>query len=141
MFKSLLSPNPLFYETGMASIRIFVGLLMTYHGWEVFDRATMEPYFQWEQMKALPLSPEAMAYFGKSTELVTGICITIGFLTRIASLIMALNMSFITFFIGNGVFWYQDQHPFLFVLIGLIFFFAGPVTWSVDHVIASKNRT
>jgi len=133
MLKSLLSPNPLYYETGMASIRIFVGLMMTYHGWEVLDRATMEPYFEWDQLKALPLPAEFMAYVGKSLELVSGICLTIGFLTRIASLFLAINMLFITFYIGNGAFYYQDQHPFLFAIIGLIFFFAGPVKWDVDH--------
>lgn len=133
MFKTLLSPRPLFYETGMALTRIFVGLMMTYHGWEVFDRATMAPYFEWEQIKALPLPAEFMAYLGKGLELVTGVCLTIGFLTRLASLFMAINMTFVTFFIGNGIFWYQDQHPFLFAVIGAIFFFAGPVKWSVDQ--------
>lgn len=133
MLKSLLSPKPLFYETGIASIRIIVGLLMTYHGWEVFDRATMEPYFAWDQIKALPFPAEFMAYLGKGTELVTGLCLTLGFLTRIAALVMTINMTFITFFIGNGVFWYQDQHPFLFAIIGLIFFFTGPVKWSLDQ--------
>ena len=133
MFKALLSPNPLFYETGIASVRIVVGLLMTYHGWEVFDRATMEPYFEWEQLKALPFPAEFMAYVGKGTELVTGLCLTFGFLTRIAALVMAINMLFITFYIGNGIFYYQDQHPFLFAVIGVIFFFTGPVKWDLDH--------
>lgn len=137
MFRSLLSTRPLFYETGLSSIRIFVGLLMTYHGWEVFDSTKMQPYFEWEQIKALPLPAEFMAYLGKGLELLTGICLTIGFLTRIASLVMALNMAFITFFIGNGIFWYQDQHPFLFVVIGAIFFFTGPIKWSVDQKVFS----
>jgi putative oxidoreductase len=100
MFRSLLSPNPLHYKTGMASIRIIVGLLMVYHGWEVFDRATMEPYFEWEQLKTLPLPAEVMAYAGKSLELVTGICLTIGFLTRVAAIFLTINMLFITFYIG-----------------------------------------
>ncbi len=133
MFKSLLSPHPLFYETGLATIRILCGLMMAYHGMEVFDRATMQPYFEWEQIKALPLPAEFLAYLGKGLELVTGICLTIGFLTRLASLFLAINMTFVTFFIGNGIFWYQDQHPFLFAVIGAIFFFTGPVKWSVDQ--------
>ena len=133
MFKTLLSSRPLFYETGLATIRIIVGLLMTYHGWEVFDRATMEPYFEWEQLKALPFPAELMAYVGKTLELITGICFTIGFLTRISAIFMAIDMLFITFFIGNGIFWYQDQHPFLFAVIAIVFFFTGPVKWSVDQ--------
>lgn len=133
MLKSLLSPRPLFYETGLASIRIFVGLMMAYHGWEVFDRATMEPYFEWEQIKALPVPAEFAAYVGKSLELITGICFTIGFLTRLSSIFMAVDMLFICFYIGEGRFYYQDQHPFLFALIAIVFFFTGPVKWSVDQ--------
>ena len=133
MFKSLLSPKPLFFETGIALIRIFVGLMMTYHGWEVFDRATMEPYFEWEQIKGLPAPPEFSAYLGKGLELVTGLCLAFGFLTRIAAILLSLNMLFITFYMGNGIFWYQDQHPFLFAILGAVFFFTGPVKWSVDQ--------
>lgn len=135
MFKSLLSPQPLFYQTGLALIRIFVGLMMTYHGWEVFDSELMKGYFDWDQIKALPFPPAFSAYAGKGTELVTGLCLTFGFLTRIASLIMCLNMTFITFFMGEGRFYYQDQHPFLFAIIAAIFFFTGPVKWSLDQKI------
>jgi putative oxidoreductase len=132
MLKTLLSPKPIFYETGLASIRIFVGLLMAYHGWEVFDRTLMAPYLEWDVIKALP-NPEFMVYLGKTLELITGICFTIGFLTRLSSIFMAIDMLFICFYIGSGKFYYQDQHPFLFALIAMVYFFTGPVKWSVDQ--------
>jgi putative oxidoreductase len=44
-------------------------------------------------------------------------------------------MAYITFKIGHGKFWYEDQHPFMFVLFGLLFFFTGPGKWSLDHVL------
>ncbi|MEI9917405.1 MAG: DoxX family protein [Bacteroidota bacterium] len=135
MFKALLSPQPLFYENGLAVIRIFVGLMMTYHGWEIFDSELMKGYFDWPQMKALPFPPAFSAYAGKGLEFVTGLLLTFGFLTRIGALLMFLNMIFITFFVGEGRFYYQDQHPFLFAIIGAIFFFTGPVKWSVDQKI------
>lgn len=138
MLKSLLSPKPIAYETGLATMRIVIGLLMAYHGIEVFDRATMESYFPWEQIKALP-APEFMLYLGKSLELVTGICFTIGFLTRISSIFMAIDMLFICFYIGSGKFYYQDQHPFLFALLAIVFFFTGPVKWSVDQKVFDKQ--
>src|SRR6185295_6575785 len=126
---TLLSPRPLFYETGLASMRILVGLLMAYHGLEIFDRPTMEVYFTWDVIKRLPAF-EFMVYLGKSLEFVTGLCFTFGFLTRISAIFMAVDMLFICFFVGEGRFYYQDQHPFLFALIAIIFFFAGPVKWS-----------
>ena len=132
MFASFLSPKPLFYETGLASLRIITGLLMAYHGLEVFDRPTMEVYFTWDVIKKLPAF-EFMVYLGKSLELITGLCFTIGFLTRLSAVFMAIDMLFICFYVGSGKFYYQDQHPFLFAMIAVVFFFTGPVKWSVDQ--------
>lgn len=128
----LLSPAPLWYAEGLTAIRIIVGLLMAYHGMEVFDRPTMEPYLEWDVIKALP-APELMLYMGKGMELVTGICFILGLFTRIAALFMMADMLFICFYVGNGRFYYQDQHPFLFALIAFVFFFTGPVKWSLDQ--------
>ena len=134
MFRSLLSPQPLFLEPGLALIRIFVGLMMTYHGWEIFQPEVMKTYFDWPQINALPFFSSAIyAYLGKGAEFVTGLMLTFGFLTRIGALLMFLNMMFITFFMGEGRFYYQDQHPFLFAVIAAIFFFTGPMKWSVDQ--------
>ncbi len=132
MIRSLLSPAPLWYETGLAILRIVVGLLMAYHGWEIFDRPTMEPYLTWDVIKSLP-APETMLYIGKGLELVTGICFTLGLFTRPAAIFMAIDMLFICFFIGKGRFYYEDQHPFLFALLAIVFFFTGPVKWSIDE--------
>ncbi|HZY79302.1 MAG TPA: DoxX family protein [Cyclobacteriaceae bacterium] len=132
MIKTLLSPRPIFYETGLASIRIFVGLMMAYHGWEVFNPELMKGYTDWDVIKALP-SPLLAVYIGKGMELVTGICFTLGFLTRLSAIFMAVDMLFITFYVGEGRFWYQEQHPFLFALIAIIFFFTGPVKWYLDR--------
>lgn len=119
-------------QTGLVLIRIVTGLLMAYHGWEVFDSAKMAEYAKWEVIKTLP-APQLMVYVGKSLELITGVCFVFGFFTRIAALLMALNMLFICFKVGNGKFYYEDQHPFLFAILALVFFFTGPVKWSVDQ--------
>jgi len=136
MLRSLLSPQPLFYGTGLALTRIFVGLMMAYHGLEIFQPEVMKTYFDWPQIKALPLFSSAFyAYLGKGAEFVTGIMLAFGFLTRIGALIMFLNMMVITFFMAEGRFYYEDQHPFLFAVIAAIFFFTGPIRWSVDQKI------
>jgi len=49
-------------------------------------------------------------------------------------------MLFIVFFVGYGKFWYEDQHPFLFVLLALIFFFTGPGRWNLDQLIFGRNN-
>jgi len=133
----LLSPVPLWQNNGLAILRIITGLLMAYHGLEIFDRAKMLPYLEWDVIKSMP-APETMLYFGKGLELVTGICFVLGLFTRIAALFMALDMLFICFKIGGGKFYYEDQHPFLFAMLALVFFFTGPVKWSLDKVWFNK---
>ena len=137
MANILLSPKPLWQENGLAFLRIITGLLMAYHGLEVFDRAKMLPYMEWDIIKSLP-SPETMMYIGKGMEFVTGVCLALGLFTRIAALFMAVVMLFICFKIGAGKFYYEDQHPFLFALLALVFFFTGPVKWSIDKGIFKK---
>lgn len=131
MTKSFLSASPLWSFTGLAIIRIVTGLLMVYHGLEVFDRSIMEGYLTWDVFKAMP-APAFMVYLGKSLELITGICFILGLLTRLAAVFMMIDMLFICFVVGGGKFYYQDQHPFLFAMIALVFFFTGPARWSLD---------
>ena len=123
---------------GLAVLRILTGLLMTYHDLEIFDNAKMAEYAKWEVVQTLP-SPLLMVYLGKGIELVTGVLVTVGLVTRIASLLMAINMFIICFKVGGGKFYYEDQHPFLFGLLGLVFFFAGPVRWSLDQKIFKQK--
>ena len=111
---------------------------MTYHGLEIFDRSKMLPYMEWDVIKSLP-APETMLYIGKGLEFITGVCFVLGFFTRIAALLMAIDMLFICFKIGGGKFYYQDQHPFLFALLALVFFFTGPVKWSLDQTLFGKK--
>jgi len=133
MTNALFSPAPLWQNNGLALLRIIIGLLMAYHGLEIFDREKILPYLEWDVVKSLP-APETMVYLGKSLELITGICFVFGLFTRIAALFMAIDMLFICFKIGGGKFYYEDQHPFLFAMIALVFFFTGPVKWSLDKV-------
>ena len=77
---------------------------------------------------------------GKSSELLSGILLALGCFTRIASIIMGCTMLYISLFVGHGKIWYDDQHPFMFVLMALVFFFVGPGRFSVDHMIAAKNN-
>lgn len=129
MANKIFSSAPVSIEKGLAVVRIIAGVLMAYHGLEVFDRSLMAEYAGWDVIKKLP-APEGMAYLGKGLELVTGLLLALGLFTRLSGLLIMVNMLFICFFIGNGKFWYGDQHPFLFALIGFLFFMTGPGAWS-----------
>lgn len=131
MATKIFSNEPVSAEKGLAVVRIITGLLMAYHGLEIFNRELMEGYVNWDAIKGLP-APRFMVYLGKSIELVTGIFLAVGVLTRLTTFIIMINMLFICFFVGDGEFYYGDQLPFLFVLLALIFFFVGPGAWSAQ---------
>lgn len=129
----MLSSRPVWQNNGLASIRILTGLMMAYHGWEVFYPAKMNEYLKWDVIQSMP-APLFLVYLGKSLELVSGILFALGLFTRLAAMFMAIDMLFICFKIGNGEFYYADQHPFLFAILALVFFFTGPVKWSIDQL-------
>ncbi|MDN3657735.1 DoxX family protein [Ferruginibacter paludis] len=132
--KSLFSPIPSNTKSIIAVLRIIIGAMMIYHGAEVFNPVQMKEYAQWDMFKNSG-SPALMPYIGKSAEFLCGLLLLLGLFTRISALMLIISMAYITFKIGHGKFWYEDQHPFMFVLFGLLFFFTGPGKWSLDHVL------
>lgn len=133
----LFFPGPLWQAYGMAIVRIIVGFFMIYHGWEIFDAGKMQVYMGWDQFKHSSAG-KYMLYAGKLAELVSGLLLFIGLFTRLAAIILILTMAYIAFFIGKGRIWYEDQHPFLFVLLGMVFIFCGPGSWSIDKLRLNK---
>lgn len=133
----LLNPAPIASNSGTAIVRILVGALLAYHGVEVFNSSLMAEYMTWDAFAG----PNAglMVYTGKSFELIAGLLLLLGLLTRLGALMTIGALSYITFFVGSGRFWYQDQHPFLFVLFGLLFLFTGPGAWSLDGLLFGKR--
>ena len=71
----------------------------------------------------------------EASELISGILFVLGLFTRIACLLIIGVMCYITFFLGKGIIWYDDQHPFLFILLALVFFFTGAGRISLDNLL------
>lgn len=132
----LLSPAPLFMSNGIALIRIIIGISLIIHGKEVFEVSKMQEYIKWDAFKVNSLLP----YLGKGAEFVAGVLLLVGLFTRVAALIILGTFLYITFFIGKGEFWMADQHPFLFVLFGVLFFFTGPGTIAIDNLLFKKRK-
>ena len=133
----LLSSSPLWQTAGLTLVRLVVGYFMIYHGWEVFSAEKMNGYLEWDMFKNS--SGKTMVYLGKSSELIGGIFLFIGLFTRIAALILIVTMIYISFFVGHGEIWYGDQHPFLFVLLGAVFFFMSGGQWSIDNFLFNNK--
>ena len=132
------SPSPVWQNNGLALIRVIIGISLIYHGWEIFSADKMNEYLKWDMFKDSS-SGKILVYVGKGSELLCGILFLLGLLTRIACIILICTMAYIAFFLGHGKIWYEDQYPFLFLLIGFIFIFTGSGALSLDRQIF-KNK-
>jgi uncharacterized membrane protein YphA (DoxX/SURF4 family) len=128
------SPSPVWQDNGIALIRIIIGISLIYHGWEIFSADKMNEYLKWDMFKD-STSGKILVYAGKGSELLSGILLLIGLFTRIACIILICTMAYIAFFLGHGKIWYEDQYPFLFLIIGFMFIFTGPGALSLDRQI------
>lgn len=133
---NFFSSSPLWQTAGLTLIRCTVGAFLIYHGWEVFSASKINGYLEWDIFKNS--SGKLLVYCGKASELIAGILFVLGFLTRIASLLIIGVMGYITFVLGKGLIWYDDQYPFLFILLALIFFFMGAGKFGLDNVVFKK---
>jgi putative oxidoreductase len=138
MKTKFLSSTPLAPNTGLFLIRVVTGLLVAFHGLELFDAKKIAEYTTWDTIKQLP-NAYAWVWAGKAAELLGGVLLALGWFTRLAALLTIGPMLFICFKLGNGKFWYEDQHPFLFVLLALVYFFLGAGPISIDHRL-QQNR-
>jgi len=137
IMKEFFSSAPLWQTAGLTLVRWVVGAFLIYHGWEIFSETKINGYLQWDQFKNS--NGKLLVYSGKAAELIAGILLVLGLFTRIACLLIIGVMSYIVFFLGKGIIWYDDQHPFLLVLYGFTFFFTGPGNFSLDKIIFKKN--
>jgi putative oxidoreductase len=137
MPRRLFTHEPISPDMGISLIRILVGLLMTYHGTEIFEAEAMtrnakflaDTHFPW---------PTVLAWLGKGSEFICGILLVFGLFTRLAILPIVATMLTITFGLGQGKFWMDDQHPFLFAVLLTLLFFTGPGKFSLDAWRARK---
>lgn len=113
---------------------------MIYHGLEIFDREKMEGYDKFLTNDIKMGNAVLMSYLGKTCELIAGVLLVLGLFTRAASVLMAITMSVISFRIGQGRVYMEEQHPFMFVLFAFIFFVDGGQKWSLDNVIFKRKR-
>lgn len=136
MLKKLLSPDTAF-ERWLAIIRIVVGLLIAEAGSMVFNPEHNKGNIAWLTDIHFPLA-YIMAYIGKWSELIGGIFLALGFLTRISCVPLIIAMGVITFVMGNGQVFGNEQHPFLFLLLFVVFLILGGGKWSLDNLLFKK---
>lgn len=133
-----LTTNSTYYQRGVDAVRVITGFLLIYHGWEVFMPEKMKMYAGWFADKKYPM-PEFWAYAGKAAELVAGIGFALGIFVRLSAVISIVAFAGIIFMLGGkGKIFTDDQHPFLFILLSLVFLFTGSGPFSLGNIIRKK---
>ncbi len=133
------SPTPIAQNYGIAIVRIITGILLVWHGWESFDAEKMNMYSTWFVERKYS-NPQIWAYSGKIAELLAGISFTLGLFTRLASVAAIAAFTGVIFLLGDkGKIFQGDQHPFLFILLAVVFLFTGPGAMSADGLVFKKK--
>lgn len=121
------------WPDGIVIVRIVVGVMLIFHGLQVFQTQDMDGFTEHLLNMSIPF-PEAMAYTGKLIELIGGFFLILGLFTRLVTALLFFTFMFITFFMGEGKIFTDNQHPFLFALMSLLFFFTGAGRISIDFI-------
>ncbi len=133
MLQKLLSNKTFFY--GLDIIRIVIGGIIISFGLEILNPDQIAGYIEWLTDIGMPF-PITMTYIGKLSEIIFGIFLAIGFLTRISSIPLMITMFVVTFVMLDGKI---KTGSFYLLLLFACFFSIGSGKISVDYLIEKKK--
>lgn len=136
MIKKIIKSNDSL-PIGLDVIRVISGVIIFSFGLEIFDSAQIAGYTEWLTDVHMPL-PKVMAYVGKLSELIFGLCLAIGFLTRLSTVPLMITMCVINFVMLDGS---LRTEPFYLLLIFASFFFVGSGSISLDSFIYKRKTS
>ena len=138
MINKTLSYQSLNTDLGKLLLRLVLGGLMAYHGYQKFAA--------YDQI--LPMFTDIIGIGTKLSfnlvifaELVCGLLVAIGLLTRLAIIPIFITMC-VAFFVAHAADPFQNKElPFTFLLLAIVVFVLGSGRYSVDALLfRSKNR-
>jgi putative oxidoreductase len=131
---NLNNQSPGVWYDGIALVRIAVGVMLIFHGWQVFEIQDKNGFADLLFNMSIPF-PEAMAYTGKLIELIGGFFLILGLFTRLMTAMLFITFICMTFVLGDGKILTDNQVPFLYALMSLLFFFSGAGRLSIDYIL------
>jgi putative oxidoreductase len=134
--------NPTLVNITVLSLRCTIGILLFVAGsgkvlgW--FGGYGMEAMLQGYAKMGISAP---LAYLSMFTELLGGLLLAVGLLTRPAAFAVMINMLVATIVSLPGGFMGPTgaQTPFIFLMIDIAILFAGPMAYSLDTVIFRKS--
>lgn len=138
MLKTLLGSEPVLNKW-MIVVRIISGVMIARYGLEVFNKQKMDGNIAWLTDIHFPL-PLFMAFLGKSAELIGGVFLILGLLTRFATIVLLIDMVVVIFVMGGHNLFGDEQLPFLLMTLFICFLIQGGGELSLDHLLFTKKK-
>ncbi|GAA1495703.1 DoxX family protein [Paeniglutamicibacter kerguelensis] len=131
-------------QLGMLLLRVVVGLIFAMHGWQKFNEFTIAGTQASFQEMGVPMAD--LAAPGVATlELIGGIAMVLGVLTRIFAALLICDMLGAMFIVhlSNGFFVAKNGLEFVLLLAAacLLFVLAGAGRYSVDHALFGSRSS
>ncbi|MBS1977920.1 MAG: DoxX family protein [Bacteroidetes bacterium] len=134
--KSLLKREAI-WSHAICILRIWVGIIFIWYGRNFYDTTKMQRFADFLDGYNIPL-PLFSAYLSKTVEFFGGWCLVCGLFTRIACILMVINMTVATFITQRSDLFGDAIHTFLLLLISVVIFFSALDRLTLDAQIRLK---
>jgi len=115
-------------------VRVFLGVLIIYHGLVIFNSAKMAGTAEFFGNIGIPYSVW-LAYVSKATEFFGGVFLILGLFTRFVSLALVFNMGVACYMAFQFDIFGKGELPFVYLLLFAVFVVAGGGRASLDNVL------
>lgn len=135
--------STVFRDVSLLIARLGLGVIFIAHGWQKFSTWGIDGTQAAFASMDVPLA-DVSAIVAATIELVGGIALLVGFATRVAGVLLFLNMlgAFFIVHVGNGIFVGDGGYELVLALgvASLLIAGVGAGRFSVDAVVGKRSR-
>ncbi|OQQ28995.1 hypothetical protein A4U94_02935 [Prescottella equi] len=135
--------STVFRDVSLLIARLGLGVIFIAHGWQKFSTWGIDGTQAAFAGMDVPLA-DVSAIVAATIELVGGIALLVGFATRVAGVLLFLNMlgAFFIVHVGNGIFVGEGGYELVLALgvASLLIAGVGAGRFSVDAVVGRRSR-
>lgn len=135
--------DPFFRDAGLFIFRLVLGFLFVMHGWQ--NDVTKGWGSTRDSFAAMNIpATDIAATLASWGELITGVLLILGLLTRLSSLVLVINMAGAFWFVHKDAGLWSSDGGFEYVLVlgacALLLLLTGPGAVSVDKLLFGRKK-